>query len=89
MAELIRDSNLSSLRSKGSKQIIAEFLARGKSQGEVEIPATGRGSDSVYASLGLYLKRHPELNMRVKQRADRVYLFQDLPEASNDGNISA
>lgn len=88
MAELIKDSNLSSLRVKGSKQIVEEFLARGKPQGEVEVTATGRDANSVYVALGLYLKRHQDLRMRVKLMDERVYLFQD-PEEEQDGGSTS
>ena len=90
MAEnLTKDSNLSSLRTKGSKEIVDDFLSAGKLQREVEVAATGRDANSVYVALGLYLKRHKDLRMRVKLMDDRVYLFQDPEEMSDGGSTSS
>lgn len=88
VAELIKDSNLQSLKVRGSKKIIDEFLARGKPQGEIDIAATGRDANQVYMAMGLYLKRHPELRMRTVLRGDKVFLFQD-PEEDQDGGSSS
>jgi hypothetical protein len=87
VAELIKDSNLQSLRVRGSKKIIDEFLTRGKSQGEIDIAATGRDANQVYVALGLYLSRHPEYRTRVKLMGERVFLFQDPPEVQDGGSI--
>jgi len=87
--KLIKDSNLSSLRTKGSKEIVDDFLAAGKPQGEVEVAATGRDANSVYVALGLYLKRHADLRMRVKLMGERVYLFQDPEEMPDGGSTSS
>jgi len=86
---LTKDSNLSSLRTKGSKEIVDDFLSAGKLQREVEVAATGRDANSVYVALGLYLKRHKDLRMRVKLMDDRVYLFQDPPEEMPDGGSTS
>lgn len=88
VAELIKDSNLRSLRVLGSKRIIEEFLASGKPQGEIDIAATGRDANQVYMAMGLYLKRHPALNIRTVLRSDKVYLIKDTEEEQDGGSSS-
>jgi len=81
VAELLKDSSLRTMRTVGSKEIVKQFLDSGAEQKEIEISATGRDADTVYVSLGLFLQRHPTLNLTVhKRQGCKVFLVKHAPE---------
>lgn len=85
--DLIKPSTMvDEFRIKGSKDIVDAFIESNLKQCEIDVSATGRDANNVYMALGLYLKRHPILRVKVITREDRVFLIR--LEGEQDGKSS-
>jgi hypothetical protein len=72
---------------EGSKRIVEAFLTQPEPQVEVNIEATGRETQNVYVALGMYLTRHPELNVEVRYHEKKVYLVRVNPDDEKGDNV--
>lgn len=65
---------------RGSRYLVNEFLKSKENAMKVDISSTGRGVDTVYSSLLVYLKRHVEFDAHVKLIEGDVVLFRGRDE---------
>lgn len=64
-------------RKVGSKNIVKHFLSGGQDAAEVDVGATGRSSENVYAALRIYLEGHPDIKVTVRMSEGKIILVKD------------
>jgi hypothetical protein len=86
--DLLRPTKIALLRKvEGSKKIVEAFLTQPDPQVEVNVEATGRETQNVYVALGMYLSRHPDLNVEVRYHEKKVYLVRVNPDGEKGEDV--
>lgn len=85
---LLKQTKVKLLRKTvGSKRIVEAFLQQPEPQVEVDIEATGRDAQNVYVALGMWLTRHPELNVEVRFHEKHVLLVRVDPDDEKGNDV--
>ncbi|MFA6771846.1 MAG: hypothetical protein WCS74_04290 [Dehalococcoidales bacterium] len=82
---ILKPVDLKDLQKLSSKELVDMFITSGHDAAEINMDQTGREIDNVYSALLIYLKNHPDVDVRVTQSDGKLYLCKrggDISEKS-------
>jgi len=78
-----------SLKKKGSKEIVDSFLDSNMKSASINVKKVNRSAESIYTSLKIYLKNHPEENITVTKRGNDIILCRETNDEDDNETESA